>query len=308
MSTDSEMIIALGKVMIAAAWADGQVTYEEVNSLKDILFRLPGLNATDWAELDIYIESPVGEAERDRLIDDLKVKLRNAGDKRLALDALDQLIDADDIITDDERAVVEQIKQEIEGATVGVIAGLGRLLRGSAQRRSAQVSGAPNREQYLDDFVKNKVYYNLKTQLEADGESFDLSDEDLRKLGLAGGLMGQVAWVDDEVEEGEFDAIVRAFMTHWNLSEAEAKLVAEIAVSEISAKVDRYRTAREFYTVSDREERMQMLDIMFDVAASDGQASHLEIETIRAISMTLKISHPEFIEAKLKVPKEKREL
>lgn len=308
MSAESEMIMALGKVMIAAAWADGQVTYEEVNSLKDLLFRLPGLNASDWAELDIYIESEVGDAERERLIEDLKVKLRNAKDKRLAMQAIDELVSADDIITDEERAIAAGIKDEIANATVGVVGGLGRLMRGSAQRRTAQVGGAPNREQYLDDFVRNKVYYNIKRELEERGESFDLNDADLRKLGLAGGLMGQVAWVDDKVEEGEFAAIVDAFMAHWGLSEPEAKMVAEIAVSDISAKIDRYRTAREFYTASTRPELLQMMDVMFDVAASDGQASHAEIETIRSISMTLKITHPEFIEAKLKVPKEKREI
>lgn len=307
MSAESEMIMALGKVIIAAAWVDGQVTYEEVNSLKDLLFRLPGLNSADWAELNIYIEAPVDEAERDRLVEDLKAKLRNTKDKRLAIQAIDELIDADSIITEDERQVAQQIKEELQGATVGLIGGLGRLVRGSAQRRSDQVKGAPNREQYLDDFIKNKVYYNIQRQLEDEGQSFDLSDEQLWKLGLAGGLMGQVAWVDNKVEEGEFEAITNAFMTHWNLSEAEAKLVAEIAVSDITAKINTYRTAREFYTASSKAELLQMLDIMFDVAASDGQASFAEIEEIRGISLTLKLTHPEFINAKLKIPKEKRE-
>ena len=31
------------------------------------------MTASDWAELDIYIESPVGEAERERLLAELQV-------------------------------------------------------------------------------------------------------------------------------------------------------------------------------------------------------------------------------------------
>jgi hypothetical protein len=55
------VIKALAKVMIAAAWSDGSITVDEVNSLKDLLFQLP-MTASDWAELDIYLDAPVGEA------------------------------------------------------------------------------------------------------------------------------------------------------------------------------------------------------------------------------------------------------
>ena len=71
----SDAIMALAKVMIAAAWADGNVGIEEMNSLKDLLFQLPEMTASDWAELDIYIETPVGDAERARLVADLQASL-----------------------------------------------------------------------------------------------------------------------------------------------------------------------------------------------------------------------------------------
>jgi hypothetical protein len=63
-----EMIMTLSKVMIAAAWTDGSITNEEINSLKDLLFHLPGMTAHDWAELEIYLETPVGPEERARLV------------------------------------------------------------------------------------------------------------------------------------------------------------------------------------------------------------------------------------------------
>jgi hypothetical protein len=66
-----KMIMTLAKVIIAVAWADGEMTFEEVNCLKDLLFHLHGLDARDWASLDIYIESPVGPDERERLLHEL---------------------------------------------------------------------------------------------------------------------------------------------------------------------------------------------------------------------------------------------
>ena len=63
MLATSNIVMPLAKVMIATAWADGTIQNDEINSLKDLLFQLHGMTAADWAELDIYIESPVGEAD-----------------------------------------------------------------------------------------------------------------------------------------------------------------------------------------------------------------------------------------------------
>jgi uncharacterized tellurite resistance protein B-like protein len=100
---DTNMILTLGKVIIAAAWADGEVSPEEVNSLKDLLFHLPGLTGREWANLEMYIESPVGEAERARLVIQLTEQISSGSDKTLALHALDGLVSADGVITRSSR-------------------------------------------------------------------------------------------------------------------------------------------------------------------------------------------------------------
>jgi len=81
--------------MIAAAWADGVVDLEEINCLKDLLFQLPGMTDSDWAELNIYIDTPVSEAERARLVAELQSALGSADDKNLALQTINQLVSAD---------------------------------------------------------------------------------------------------------------------------------------------------------------------------------------------------------------------
>ena len=99
------LILTLAKVIIAAAWADGSVSHDEINCLKDLLFRIPDLNARDWATLEIYIDSPIEPEERERLLEDLQIALRSQSDKKLALSALDELISADGEITEEERVV-----------------------------------------------------------------------------------------------------------------------------------------------------------------------------------------------------------
>ncbi len=300
---NSKVINALAKVMIAAAWADGSISNDEMNSLKDLLFQLPDMTASDWAELEIYIDSPVGEAERTRLVVELQDALQTPADKSLAVNAIDEMVHADGALSQEEEAVAREIIAAVEDVNVGVFGRMGRLLVTS---RSRAVQDAPNRELYLEDFEKNKIYFNISRRLELDNAEIDLPDRELRKLSLAGGLMARVAYVDRKIQEGEFESMVSAIQTHWKLSDIESALVAEVAVNEIGKDMDYYRLSRGFFESTNEQERVRFLDVLFAVADGDGFVSNAEIEEIRTIATVLKLTHRQFIEAKLKVPGQRR--
>ena len=300
---NEDLILTLAKVLIAAAWADGKLTHDEVNSMKDLLFRLPQLSARQWATLQMYIELPVGEAERARLVEDLRFDIRSPEDRALALDMLTEMMQADGQPTEAEEQAVAQIRAAIESVDVGL---LSRLVKSVAGRRTEAVASAPNREDYFEDYVRNKVYYGVQRRLDLGEAELDLADDVLRTLSLAGGIMAQVAHVNPDITEGEVAAMVEALQTHWHLPCQQAAFVAEVAVSETAGLLDRYRLARQFADVCDYQERTAFLDVLFAVAAADGLASYDEIEEIRAIALALKVSHQDFIEAKLKIPEEQR--
>jgi uncharacterized tellurite resistance protein B-like protein len=130
----------------------------------------------------------------------------------------------------------------------------------------------------------------------------EVSDEELRRLSLAGGLMARVAYVDQDIQAGEVDIMVAALQRHWLLPEAQASLVAQVAASEIGKGLDYYRLCREFFECTDEDERLRFVDVLFAVADGDGRVSHGEIEEIRTIANVQKLSHKQFIDAKLKIP------
>ena len=302
----TNVIMALAKVLIAAAWADGSIDNDEINSLKDLLFQLPEMTASDWAELDIYIETPVGEAERDRLAADLQESLASSEEKSMALTMIDELVSADGEVSDEELAAAEEIKSSIREANVGVFGGMGKFLGNSMNRRSQAIDNAPNRELYLDDYVKNKVFYDVSRRLELEDTDIDIPERELRRLSLAGGLMARVAYVDHEVQEGEFEAMVGAIQNNWSLSDIEAALVAESAVSAITKGLDYYRMSRRFFESTTEDERVHFMDALFAVADGDVGVSYEEIEEIRTIATVLKLHHKQFIDAKLKIPRDRR--
>lgn len=302
----TNVIMDLAKVMVAAAWADGVITNEEINSLKDLLFHLPGMTASDWTEIDIYIESPVDEAERQRLVENLQSSLASRADQALAIQALDGLVSASGGVKPAEKEVVEEIKAAIRDANVGLSGRFSRLIHGSMQRRSQSVQVAPNRELYVDDFVKNRIFYDISRRLEQENAGADIPEEKLRKLSLAGGLMARVAYVDRKVTDEEYKQILQCLQEHWGISQVEAALVAEVAISDIGKGLDYFRLTRQFFDSTTDAERVHFLDVLFAVTTSDGQASYDEIEEIRKIASGLLLTHKQFIDAKQKVPRDKR--
>jgi DNA-binding response OmpR family regulator/tellurite resistance protein len=298
------LIMTLAKVLIAAAWADGELTHDEVNSMKDLLYRLPQLSAHQWATLEMYIETPIGAAERERLVADLQDAIQSPQDRELALKTLDEMMKADGEVSEEEQEIAAQVQAAIESVDVGMFS---RLVKGMTGRRSAALADAPNREDYFEDYVKNRVYYGLRRRLDEGGVEFELGEDTLRTLSLAGGVMAQIARVNPQVTEAEETVIVDALQTHWHLTHEQSTFVAEVAVDETASHLDRYRLAREFADVCTYEERVNFLDVLFAVAAADGQASYDEIEEIRQISRTLKVPHQAFIDAKLKIPRDQRQ-
>jgi uncharacterized tellurite resistance protein B-like protein len=89
--------------------------------------------------------------------------------------------------------------------------------------------------------------------------------------------MARVAYVDREVQEGEFGSMISAIQGNWHLSDLEAAPVAETAVSTITKGLNYYRMSRQFFESTTEDERVHFLDALFAVADGDGRVSYEEI-------------------------------
>lgn len=303
---DNTLIMSLAKVIIAAAWADGEIQFDELNSLKDLLFALPTLTALQWAELEMYLETPIPEGERAFLLAQLQDAIASADDKQLAYETLDKMLNADGVVTSDERRIAREIIHAIDSADTGIFGHLSRLLAGSVTRRMQTVEDLYSREKYFDEFVKNKVYYGVRRRLDLGEAELEIPEATLQKLGLAGGLLARVARISEGITETERQAIVQALQSGWGITAQEAEVVADVAVADESKNLDYFRVTREFVLLCELDERKRFLDALFAVAAADGKVSAEEMDEIREVARSLKLSNETFVSAKLKIPREQR--
>lgn len=294
----------LSKLLIAAAWVDGKLQNEEINSLKDLIFSLEGINAEQWAELEIYIDSPVTSQERDELLNKVLGQIKTEQDKVFIIDTLEKLVQADGIVGDKEAKVMSELKEEIVSVKTGVLATISQIIKGAINKRSDQYLSSTQRETMIDDFIKNTIYYQLVSDAKKKGLEINLDDQKIRKLCFAGGLMAKVAAVDSEISDEEKKAMKKYLSGLWGLSEIEAELVAEISCQRILKGLDYYRLTRGFCECTNYDERRIFLACLFQIANACKKTSFDETEEIRTISQSLKLTHKDFIAAKLTISDE----
>ena len=118
--------------------------------------------------------------------------------------------------------------------------------------------------------------------------------------------MAKIALVDQTITVEEKAGTAKALEAGWNISAEKASFVAEVAASEVTKELDYYRLTRGFFDSTTEEERVGFLDVLFSIANADGFVSHEEIEEIRTIANSLKLTHKQFISGKIKIPSDRR--
>jgi len=303
---DTEFIVALARLVIAAAWADSELSNDEINALKDLLFNLDQVTGEQWAELELYMDSAASAEQTQQLLQDVLSRVKSEQDKHFVLDTLEKLVAADGVVTAQEQELLEKVKDAVSTVDTGLLAKLSGLLRRTVTTRADTCRAATQRQAELDDFIKNTIYHELKSRIQKGQAGIDLSDEELRKLCLAAGLLSRIAAVDKEISDSEKQAISRVLIERWHLSAPQAELIAEISCHRTLKGLDYFRLARGFFECTTFDERRDFLKCLFQIANACGKTSYDEIEQIRKIAGSLKLSHRDFIDAKLTIPDEDR--
>ncbi len=303
---DKSFILELGKLMIAAAWADGVLSTEEVNGLKELLFQLPDISGEEWMELELYMASPVTEEERQRLLNRVLKRITSKADKDLALEALQKLVLNESQEAEGQTEIVKQLQEDIEQGSPGFLEHLRRPLRRILNLRGQQYSQEHDRESRLEDFIKNTIYFQVTMELRDRGIIFDLPDSDIRKLCLTAGLMARVAGIDRTISKEETAIMTGMLQKKWKLTEEQAQLVVEISHHRIFRGLDGVRLVKRFNNFTTLAERIEFVDCLFAVANAAEKTSFEEIEEIREIAKGMELSHEDFINAKLRIKREDR--
>ena len=302
----------LGKLMIAVGWVDGNLDHDEISAMKNMLFRLKDLTSEDWGELEMLMETPVSKADADTYLADVIDAMKSDKDKAYVLAHLKELIEADGAVTDEEQSMFDEIEKAVYEKPTGLLSLFVGFGKSVFSKGAAMVESTQKQEGDLDLYLHNKILYDLKKKFPGQTKE-QLNDKELKKWSAGAGLLGRVAMVDGDFDEDEHKAIVSILESTWNVDSNLAYIIGELVKkrvedgeTDIHQAVNYEYLACNYFEETDYEERKQFIELLFQVANASEKTSFKEIEEIRAISMDLKVSHKDYIAAKLTISRKDR--
>ena len=182
------------------------------------------------------------------------------------------------------------------------------MMKGAVGKRIRTHDAAAQRDGQIADYIANTIYYQLKAESEKKGITIQLPEQKARKVCLAAGLLARISAVDSGISEQEKQGIKQVLSAEWGLSEQEAQTLTELSCDRTLKGLDYYHLTREFFDCTSIDERKNFLKCLFQIANASDKTSRDETEEIRKIARSLKLSHRDFIEAKLTIPDEDREV
>ena len=122
-----------------------------------------------------------------------------------------------------------------------------------------------------------------------------LPPEQAKYLASFAFVLARVAHADLEIDASELAEMERIVRTIAQLSEAEAALVVQIAKSQAQhlGGTENYVVTREFRQLAGKEQRAELLQCVYAVAAADGTISNVESNEILSIAEELGFTRPE---------------
>ena len=148
-----------------------------------------------------------------------------------------------------------------------------------------------------EKIVINKLYDKFLTHFK------DESEENLILYSCIAGLLARVAHVDFEVAEDEKKHMKNA-LTHWMKIDAnKAELLSTIALDELKSLqgLDTRKFCTPLVETTDINTRFEIIEALFELAASDGGVSNDESNEISYISKALNLENKYFISARAAV-------
>jgi uncharacterized tellurite resistance protein B-like protein len=109
-------------------------------------------------------------------------------------------------------------------------------------------------------------------------------------------VLSRVAHSDSHISEDETEKMRDIVKALGHLPDAQAVLVVEIAKgqSTLFGGTENYLVTREFREIATAEQRFELLDCLFAVAAADGSISGIEESQAAQIAKELGFTQPEY--------------
>ncbi len=135
-----------------------------------------------------------------------------------------------------------------------------------------------------------------------DDASARAGDRPVDELQLAAAvLLIEAARMDDAYEAGERSMIEKLLRERFSLDDGEVEVLLRAADAAAAESVELYGYARRIKDAFDENERIRMIEMLWEVAYADGEIHDLEANLLRRVAGLIYVSDRESGEARKRV-------
>ena len=282
--------VCLGKLLIAAAWSDGNVNRQELNCLKSLILQMPNITFDDWRKLKVYLAYPITTTEQDSIVSDFVSKVYNGKHRKRALRAIIASIEADGSVTIEEKIFAKEIDSAISKGSSGLLRKIKFFLFKSSILAEKGWQNKSGRDRMIHEFFDNPIYFVFRKAILQYKLAIPHSKPSLQRICLFAGVLCWFAQLEDahiclEEEEKILDILKTRCELKEQLARCILKVASKVDITEMHLS-ELVGSLEESSTKNDCEEFFQ--DVM-KLVLLDGDLSVKELESVRTVALYLKI-------------------
>ncbi|MEO0794350.1 MAG: TerB family tellurite resistance protein [Verrucomicrobiota bacterium] len=295
-----EFSLALAKMLISAAWVDGQIHEAERDYLKDFIFSLPHVTEDTWEDLQTFFEQPVDEAERIYLLQELRRLLTRDTQLHLVTKSVRQVFLADGRVLPEEVKAARQITRILQGTEEDSELEMSNVMKAHLKRMRERYSASPfaKIEDEDVDFPESVGKY-----FSEQGFEIDVSDTERDRICLIGCLLAVVANADGELDPSEKNVARDFLLRRWKFSGQVTSFVIQIMTFDPARDLDLAMIVRRLYESTTDDDRKLILKTLLAISAADGRILKEEIDECYRIARLLKIPVEDIEESMINIPR-----
>lgn len=277
------ILLSVGKVIIAIAWADGEIQDEEIECLRALLTELPDIPPEYIQALESLLKRPIEPTEREIILDEFTRLITRQAERNFALYWLDRILSAKG-----ERHPLEtQLYDNVVNRFLTL--NKDKSLLGT-EVESEQIASPKN--------AHEKALQDIESAFNQAREFIDkdlLSDILLRRMLMLGVLAARITLADYRIDESEVEQLRDFVRRQTGLDKSHAlELARLILVYDLDDDTEVLALCRELKALSSPEERNHWLDQLLKISEQDGIIVEQEMNQIISIAAALGVNQAHF--------------
>ncbi|MGE9295947.1 MAG: TerB family tellurite resistance protein [Puniceicoccales bacterium] len=300
-----EFSLALAKVLISAAWVDGEIQPAERDYLKDFVFSLPHMTAESWDGLETYFEEPVDDTERIYLLQELRRLLTRDTQLHLVTKSVRQVFLADGRVLPEEVKAARQITRILQGTEEDSDLEMINVMRAHLNRLKSNYSATPFSQVGDADPVAGFPESVGKFFAEQ-GMVINVTDQERDKICLIGCLLAIVANADGSLDPSEKQVAKDFLLRRWKFSPEVTGYILQIMISDPARDLDLSLIVRRLFESTTEDDRVLLLKTMLAISAADGRILKQEIDECYRIARLLKLPASDIEDAMIHIPRSRQ--